>query len=93
MQKAPTTKTCIHCGRTKPVDEFYKNWAAKDNMQSYCKECSHAIRKERAQKKKAEISDKSDINPLAQYTARELIAELRRRDYRGELKCEKIIKL
>lgn len=33
------TKTCTKCGETKPLDEFYRDRAARDGRKSYCKRC------------------------------------------------------
>ena len=32
-------KSCIKCGETKPLSEFYKHATNKDRKQSYCKKC------------------------------------------------------
>ena len=32
-------KTCIKCGESKPLSDFYKNSITKDGKHSYCKKC------------------------------------------------------
>ena len=32
-------KTCTKCGKTKPITEFYKDWAGKNETKNICKEC------------------------------------------------------
>ena len=48
------TKTCICCGETKPITEFYKDKKATDGHQSYCKRCLNLKSAERARKARAE---------------------------------------
>lgn len=33
------TKTCIHCGETKPINEFSKNPTSKSGYANVCKVC------------------------------------------------------
>lgn len=97
-----TMKKCAHCGELKPVSEFYKNKAQKDGLQSSCKKCFSEMHKKYKAKKRAEkavfstpptLQNAQNANPLSGFTPRELIAELRRRGYRGELRFENVIKL
>ena len=55
-QEATTvqTKTCICCGETKPIEEFYRDKKASDGHQSYCKRCLNLKAAERARKARAE---------------------------------------
>ena len=34
-------KTCPDCGKTKPLDDFYKNRCRADGVQSVCKPCTN----------------------------------------------------
>ena len=43
-------KTCPRCAEEKPVDDFYRNKAAPDGLQSYCKECMYAYCRENYKK-------------------------------------------
>ena len=94
-----TMKKCACCGELKPVSEFHKCKASKDGLYSYCKPCSkEKSRETKARNRQANATppnfqNTQSVNPLASFTPRELIAELRRRGYRGELRFENIIKL
>lgn len=48
------TKTCICCGETKPIEEFYRDKKASDGHQSYCKRCLNLKSAESARKARAE---------------------------------------
>ncbi|MBP3573620.1 MAG: hypothetical protein J6J71_03315 [Prevotella sp.] len=39
VETHPVTKICAHCGKRKPLDEFYVKADAKDGHQAYCKDC------------------------------------------------------
>lgn len=43
------TKTCTHCGETKPLDEFVKDNRRKDGHATICKECRRRKDRERYQ--------------------------------------------
>lgn len=103
-----TTKRCPRCGQVKPVGEFHKKSKSKDGLQTYCKICQSEISHEQAMKRTEErrakaasretatppnLNNTQSANPLERFTPRELIAELRRRGYKGELRYENIIKL
>lgn len=80
------TKKCSKCGRELPLNEFYLNRAAADGLQAWCKECQ----KERIRGHKIN----KDCNPeLAQFTLRQLIEELKKRGYSGEIQYVQKIKL
>jgi hypothetical protein len=87
------TKECNTCHVVKPLSEYHLNSKAKDGHQNTCKEC--ACKRTRSWNALKSIvrgipSDNtpSDGNPLAQYEAKDLISELRRRGYYGNLKYE-----
>lgn len=90
------TKKCGKCGQVLPVSEFYKKTASKDGYQYVCKKCAAAYAKTPVRKQKVLASQPlatavaSDSvykrNPaLAGFQPRELIEELRARNYRGKL--------
>lgn len=80
------TKKCSKCGRELPLNQFYLNRAAADGLQSQCKEC---------QKKRIRTNHTNkNCNPdLAQFTPRQLIEELKKRGYSGEIQFVQKIKL
>ena len=39
-------KVCNHCGRTLPIEYFYKDKSSKDGHKGYCRECQCAFVKE-----------------------------------------------
>lgn len=75
------TKVCTGCGRELPLSAFNLNNHSKDGHMGICKEC-------RRRHKNAPTDSKG--NPLAQFTARQLMDELYVRGYRGELKYTQI---
>lgn len=93
------TKKCGKCGRVLPVSEFYKQSKSKDGYQYACKHCQDEYKRCHSQggSPKANkisrtplIATSSDgqykRNPaLADFHPRELIEELRARNYRGKL--------
>jgi len=68
-------KTCQSCGRVLPLNDFPLHRISKDGHMSTCRDC-------RRRKTKGD----TEVNPLAKYTARELMHELRNRGYEGEIK-------
>lgn len=70
------TKVCTGCGRELPLSAFNLNNHSKDGHMGICKEC-------RRRHKNAPTDSKG--NPLAQFTARELMRELKARGYEGIL--------
>lgn len=84
------TKKCIECGRELPISEFRKNYLSADGHTSVCNGCMSAKR----QAKKSVRTVAGGGNPaLADFTPRELIEELRARDYKGTLEYTKTITL
>lgn len=73
------TKKCICCGRELPVSAFRRAFKSADGFANTCRECK---------------SGGADNNaPLSKFQPRELIEELRKRGYTGELKYIQIIKV
>ena len=72
------TKTCPKCGRTLPIESFYKR--SNGQIFTYCKECVKVINSARR------ITPPDSENPLSAYTPRQLMQELVRRGYTGKLK-------
>ena len=54
------TKTCSHCGETKPLSDFYKDKKATDGHQSWCKRCVSLDNAARARKALAEKRAKAE---------------------------------
>lgn len=83
--EANQTKTCLKCGRTLSVDNFYTSKNTKDGFRTYCKECYKQTQLNRIKK----IT--TTPNPaLAEFTPQELISELRARGYTGSLSYTEI---
>lgn len=91
-------KKCNRCGRTLDNSEFGKNKAAKDGLQSWCRECVNKYAREH-QKEKLNPNSGGGINKiftnpeLARFTPRQLIDELKARGYSGQLKYTHTITL
>lgn len=79
------TKKCTRCGRELPVTEFYKKTDSPDGLQTWCKEC---LKKQQRKRESGGVSDE-----LKTYTARQLMEELAKRGYRGELEYVKKINI
>lgn len=90
-------KVCKKCGKELTLDRFDKNHLSKDGLSGICKECKAKYNRNRTLKIKAEKMMKSEGVPfnidesnsggagLLAYSARQLIEELRRRGYKGNL--------
>lgn len=89
-------KTCTKCGIVKPVDEFHRKSNSNDGRQPWCKECQlNAARTNKNQRPRVTVKPEAlaglnkrcsdPNNPLAKYTPRELMLELKRRGYEGDL--------
>ena len=86
------TKICKTCGRELSVENFKKTrWGDRVNV---CTECAVKKMRENKSRKEAEmVQEKIRVrreteerrSVLESYTARELMEELARRGYRGEL--------
>lgn len=81
------TKTCPRCGRTLPIESFYKR--SDGRTQAYCKECAKAYNKEHNMR----ITPPDSENPLSAYTSRQLMQELKRRGYTGKLYIQQVADL
>lgn len=79
------TKTCPRCGRTLPVENFYKR--SNGQIFTYCKECVKVINSARR------ITPPDSENPLSAYTPRQLMQELKRRGYTGKLYIQQVADL
>lgn len=83
-------KTCRRCGRALPIEQFYADKKSPDGHYTYCREChseqnkeSYARRKERNAR---QTTGEGNVDgSLSAFKPRELIEELRRRGYKGEL--------
>lgn len=76
-----SVKTCKKCGAVLPLDEFYKHKKSSDGHSPYCKKC-HKVMCSQYQRNKIQ---KNRQELLQEFTPRELILELKRRGYKGEL--------
>lgn len=93
------TKVCPKCGRELPITAFNKDKSKADGHSNMCRDCISEYGKVyRERKKRGEDKDvtkmletKPETRPevhgktLADYTPRELMLELYRRGYEGEL--------
>lgn len=79
------TKTCPRCGRTLPIENFYKR--SNGQIFTYCKECVKVINSARR------ITPPDSENPLSAYTPRQLMCELKRRGYTGKLYIQQVADL
>lgn len=92
------TKYCKCCKRELPITEFGKNAAAKDGLQTYCKECHRCKVKESYRKQRSDAIDNATKEKdmlkvytnadLAKFTPRELMAELNARGFQWEYMLE-----
>lgn len=88
------TKKCTKCGRVLPLSEFNKNKNQSDGHQCQCRDCTNEYWREYYRRKHGVTTkptvvvkqDKPSLNPrLADFQPRELIEELRARNYKGKL--------
>lgn len=81
LMEATEFVKCTKCGNEYPLSQFPTDKRAKTGHRTICRDCFNARQNElNAQKKQL----KTD-NPLSTFTSRELIEELRRRNYKGKL--------
>lgn len=85
------TKICVCCGRVLPMESFGRNRRSSDGLMVTCKDCTNKqVRAARAKRKESGIkvvktADDGRNPELAKFHARELIAELKARNYSGEI--------
>lgn len=87
------TKICECCGRELPIENFGKGRASGvPFVHKICNECLSMKKREGHAKRKAERENKKEYDVeyakkqrLSEFTPRELMQELRRRGYEGEL--------
>lgn len=75
QQEEVRTKFCPQCGRELPLSEFPKHGKTKDGYSHECREC----------KRRRTDASLAKSNPLAKFTARQLMHELNARGYKGEI--------
>ena len=71
------TKVCKACGRTLPLSSFGVHNKSADGHMAVCNDCRHRKRL-------------NTDNPLENFTARQLMCELRARGYRGTLEYTEV---
>lgn len=71
----PKVKRCASCGRELPLEQFPKHRNATDGHMAVCSEC----------RRRRFTPTDTKSNPLEKFTARELMHELSKRGYKGEL--------
>ena len=95
------TKICVCCGKVLPIENFGRNRQSSDGRMVTCKECTNKRYRENYKKRKSTTTttapsstatatksklDDDGRNPdLAKFHARELIAELKARNYTGTI--------
>lgn len=82
-------KTCVECGKVLPLSQFSANNRSADGYRHRCKSCCAAHTATRLPKgamPQTALNVKGDAeSPLGAFTPRELIEELRKRGFTGEL--------
>ena len=93
-------KKCACCGQELPLSSFNKSKQSPDGHYTYCRECVSKRNKEKYAKMKSEKQSSAPVEfhkpvvlntDLQRFQPRELISELRRRGYRGELKFTQVV--
>lgn len=94
------TKICVCCGKVLPIENFGRNRQSSDGRMVTCKDCTNKRYRENYKKRKGIVTpaassatttaksklDDDGRNPdLAKFHARELIAELKARNYTGTI--------
>lgn len=87
-----TTKICKDCGRELPIERFKRNKFGQPV--SVCLDCDTRKRRENKEKKRLQaamdarqlmLKEEEVKSELSAYNSRQLMAELARRGYEGEL--------
>lgn len=86
------TKKCPRCGKELPLSDFYLS-RTTGKPYPYCKDCNRQMKKESDGKKKEQMERDIAQHRLEGISARELILELRRRGYKGELIYQQRVKI
>lgn len=89
------TKICKHCGKELPLDQYPQRGFGR---LATCRSCIGELAKIGREKKKNERNVDEEIANarrarIEQFTARELMEELARRGYKGELTYVKVEKI
>ena len=93
-------KKCACCGQELPVSEFGKLGSSPDGLHKYCRDCANKKAKEYYHRRRNKEQSNTPIEfhkpvvlntELQRFQPRELIGELRRRGYRGELKFTQVV--
>lgn len=95
------TKICVCCGKVLPIENFGRNRQSSDGRMVTCKECTNKRYRENYKKRKnsetasaststtnvtkTKLDDDGRNPDLAKFHARELIAELKARNYTGTI--------
>lgn len=93
------TKKCTRCGNELPLESFNKSAKSKDGLQYYCKTCQSQANKESIARMKELVKDriivdgrtlvkKQEDSPLASFTPRQLMEELKRRGFKWDYMLE-----
>lgn len=95
------TKICKECGKELPITNFRKGRAnGTEFVMSICNECWHkrqVIGRRKAKEKRAsnqiDLVEDAKRKRLSEFTPRELMLELKRRGYEGELAFVEVHKI
>lgn len=82
QNEKPLTKVCKGCGRELPLESFQLNNKAADGRMTECVDCRRRRRNQNVQS-----------DPLAKFTARDLMKELFKRGYEGTLQYVEVHKI
>lgn len=84
------TKVCNKCGRQLPLSNFHKQSKSKDGYTYACKECVAEYIKKHNKEKLEKIKQTTREELLQQLTPRDLILELKKRGYVGQLQYTEV---
>ena len=77
------TKRCSKCGQILPLEKFSKSEKSRDGYQSMCKACQAEYNRKRYEERRDK--SKPHVMTIKDFTSRELMEELARRNYSGTL--------